>query len=65
MKKMANKFTCVVVVVVSTSHQSPRRGVSRFRSAQSIAILLSVWPASKGSRKGGGCNNNNNNNGYS
>ena len=29
--------------------------VLRFWSAQSIAILLSVWSASKGSRKGGGC----------
>ena len=27
----------------------------RFRSAQSITILLFVWSASKGSRKGGGC----------
>ena len=30
-------------------------GVMRFLSAQSITILLSVWSASKGSRKGGGC----------
>ena len=30
-----------VVVVVSSSHQSPSLCVSRFRSAQSIAILLS------------------------
>ena len=29
-------------VVVSSSHQSPSLGVSRFRSAQSITILLSV-----------------------
>ena len=42
-------------VVVSSSHQSPCWSVSRFRSAQSIAILLSVWSASKGIRKGGGC----------
>ena len=42
-------------VVVSSSHQSPSLGVSRFRSAQSITILLSVWSASKGSQKGGGC----------
>ena len=44
-----------LVIVVSSSHQSPCVGVSRFRSAQSIAILLSVWSASKGSGKGGGC----------
>ena len=42
------------LVVVSSSHQSPRLGVSRFRSAQSIAILLSVWSTSKASQKGGG-----------
>ena len=35
-----------VIVVVSSPHQSPRCGVSRFRSAQSIAIPLSVWSAS-------------------
>ena len=29
-------------------------GVSMFRTAPSIAILLLVWFASKGSRKGGG-----------
>ena len=44
------------VVVVSWSHQSPSLGVSLFRSALSITILLSVWSASKGSRKGCGCN---------
>ena len=42
-------------VDVSLSHQSSIWGVSRFRSAQRIAILLSVWSASKGSQKGGGC----------
>ena len=36
----------VAVVVVSSPHQSPRCGASLFRSAQSIAILLSVWTAS-------------------
>ena len=45
----------VVVVVVSSSYQSPSLGVLRLWSAQSITILLSVWSASKGSRKGGGC----------
>ena len=44
-----------LVVVVSSSHQSPSWCVSRFRSAQSIAILLSVWLAPMGSRKRGGC----------
>ena len=44
-----------MVVVVSSSHKSPRLGVSRIRSVQSIAILLSVWMASKSSKKGGGC----------
>ena len=43
------------VVVVGSSHQSSFRGVSRFRSTQSIKILLLVWSASKGSGKGGGC----------
>ena len=34
---------CILqVVVVSSPHQSPRCGVSRFRSAQSITIPLSV-----------------------
>ena len=42
-------------VVVSSCHQSPSLGVSRFRSAQSITILLSVWLASKGSQKGDVC----------
>ena len=42
-------------VVASSSHESPSLGVTLFRSALSIAILLSVWSASKGSRKGGGC----------
>ena len=32
----------MVVVVVSSSHQSKSLCVSRFRSAQSISILLSV-----------------------
>ena len=36
-------YFCHVVVVVSSSYQSPSLGVSRFRSAQSITILLSVW----------------------
>ena len=44
-----------MVVVVSSSHQSPSSGVSLFRTALSITILLSVWSASKGSQKGGGC----------
>ena len=44
-----------LLTVVSSSHQSPSIGVSRFRLAQSIAILFSVWSASKGSRKGGEC----------
>ena len=43
------------VVVVSSPHQSPSLGVSLFRTAPSITILLLVWSASKGSRKGGGC----------
>ena len=34
------------VVVASTPHQSPRFCVSRFLSAQSITIPLSVWSAS-------------------
>ena len=41
----------MVVVVVSSSHQSPSLGVSLFRTALSITILLLVWSASKGSRK--------------
>ena len=48
-----------VVVEVSLSHKSQSLGVSRFRSAQSIAILLSVWSASNGSRKGGWCHEGN------
>ena len=36
-------------VVVSSSHQSPRCGVSRFRLAQSITNPLSVWSASTSS----------------
>ena len=36
----------LVVVVVSSPHQSPRCGVSWFLYAQSITIPLSVWPAS-------------------
>ena len=43
-----------VVVVVSSSHQSPSLGVSLFRPAPSITIQLLLWSASKGSRKGGG-----------
>ena len=43
------------VVVGSSSHQSPSLCASRFRSALTISILLSVWSASKGSRKEGGC----------
>ena len=39
-------------VVVSSSRQSPSLGVSLFRTALSITILLSVLLASKGSRKG-------------
>ena len=39
-------YVVVVIVVVSSPHQSPRGGVSLFRSAQSIAIQLSVWSAS-------------------
>ena len=34
------------VVVVSSIHQSPNGGVSRFRTAQSTTILLSVRSAS-------------------
>ena len=44
-----------VIVVVNSSHPSPSWGVSRFRSAQSITILLPVCSASKGSRKSGRC----------
>ena len=33
----------IVYVVVSSPHQSPRCGVLRFSSAQSITIPLSVW----------------------
>ena len=36
----------VVVVVVNSPHKSPRCGASRFRTALSIAIPLSVWSAS-------------------
>ena len=43
------------VVDVSSSYPSPSCGVMRFRSVQFIAILLSVWSASKGSQNGGGC----------
>ena len=39
-------YEAVVVVVVSSLHQSPRCGVLRLRSAQSITIPLSVWSAS-------------------
>ena len=39
-------FKASDVVVVSSPHQSPRCGVSRFRSAQSITIPLSVWSVS-------------------
>ena len=48
-----NKTACpdnipdeTVDAVVSTPHRSPRCGVSRFRSVQSIAIPQSVWRAS-------------------
>ena len=44
--KMLHVVAKFVVVVVSSPHQSPRSGVSRFRSAQSIAIPLSVLSAS-------------------
>ena len=44
-----------VVVVVSSSHQSPSLGVSRFRSTLSMTILLFMWSALKGSKKCGGC----------
>ena len=44
-----------VVVVVSSSHQSPGLGALLFRSAQSITIQLLVWSGSKCSRKAGGC----------
>ena len=43
------------VVVVSSPHQSLSWGVSRFLTALYITIPLSVWSASKSSRKGGGC----------
>ena len=33
----------VVIAVASSSHQSPSLGVSLFRSALSMTILLSVW----------------------
>ena len=36
----------MIVVVVCSPHQSPRCDVSRFGSAQSITIPLSVWSAS-------------------
>ena len=39
----ANEIIWDVVVVVSSLHQSPSCGGSRFRPAQSIAILLLVW----------------------
>ena len=45
----------LVIVVVSSSHQSPSLGVSLFRSALNITILLSMWSSLKGSRKGGVC----------
>ena len=51
-----------VVVVVNSSHQSPCLCVSRFRSTQSITIVLSGWSALKGSRKGGGCHESNDHN---
>ena len=43
------------VAAISLSHQSPSCGVSRFRSAQSITILLSLRSASKDSQNGDGC----------
>ena len=36
----------IVFVVVCSPHQSPRCGVSRFRSALSVTIPLSVWSTS-------------------
>ena len=39
-----------MVVVVSSSHQSPSLGVSLFRSALSPTILLPEWSASKGKK---------------
>ena len=41
--------------VISSPHQSPSLRDSRVRSTQTIAIILTVWSATKGSRKGGGC----------
>ena len=55
LKSLQLNIFVIVVVVVSSSLQSSSLGLSQFRSAQSITILLSVWSASKGSRKGGGC----------
>ena len=43
-----------IVVVAKWSYQGPSLGVSWFRSAQSISILLSAWSALMGSREGGG-----------
>ena len=44
--KRSEISTFIVVAVVSSPHQSPRCGVSRFRSALTIKIPLSVWSAS-------------------
>ena len=52
---LMNIISAVVDVVVTSSHQSPGIGVFQFRSAQPMTIPLSVWSASKGSKKGGGC----------
>ena len=54
-RKISQHCFVAVLFVVSSLHPPPSGGVSRFQSAQTIAILLSVWSASKGSRRGGGC----------
>ena len=46
MKSTSIIYVFLVVVVVSLPHQSPRCGVSRFRSDQSMTTPLSVWSAS-------------------
>ena len=48
-------FWTWVVVVISSSQQSPSLGALRLRTAQSITIQLSVWSASMCSLKGRGC----------
>ena len=55
MLNLEERIHQLVVDVISSSRQSPSLDVSRFRSAKSMPILLSVWSASKGRRKGGGC----------